>query len=103
MTSWEKYSAQATGWSEAQYADARRYLTRRAELVRSLGPPLPPGDPVLDLACGDGGLAHFLPEQRDVGVDASEEMIAAGLARGRGVVAAHLEHYQPPPPGPGTA
>ena len=78
MTSWEKYSAKATGWSEAQYADARTYLARRAELVRSLGPPLAPGDIVLDLACGDGGLADFLPEQRYVGVDASEDMMAAG-------------------------
>jgi SAM-dependent methyltransferase len=98
MTSWEKYSAQATGWSEAQYADARRYLTRRAELVRSLGPRLAPGDLVLDLACGDGGLADFLPEQRYVGVDASEEMIAAGLARGRELVLADLNDYEPPQP-----
>jgi SAM-dependent methyltransferase len=98
MTSWEKYSTQATGWSEAQYADARTYLTRRAELVRSLGPTLAPGDLVLDLACGDGGLADFLPEQRYVGVDASEEMIAAGLARGRELVLADLNDYVPPQP-----
>jgi SAM-dependent methyltransferase len=98
MTSWEKYSAKATGWSEAQYADARRYLTRRAELVRSLGPALAPGDLVLDLACGDGGLADFLPEQRYVGVDASEEMIAAGLARGRELVLGDLNDYEPPQP-----
>jgi len=98
MTSWEKYSAKAIGWSEAQYADARGYLTRRAELVRLLGPPLAPGDLVLDLACGDGGLADFLPEQRYVGVDASEEMIAAGLARGRELVLADLNDYEPPQP-----
>ena len=98
MTSWEKYSKQATGWSEAQYADPRGYLMRRAHLVRSLGPPLAPGDLVLDLACGDGGLADFLPEQRYVGVDASEEMIAAGLARGRELVLADLNDYEPPQP-----
>ena len=98
MTSWEKYAGKATGWSEAQYADARTYLTRRAELVRSLGPPLAPGDLVLDLGCGDGGLADFLPEQRYVGVDASEEMIAAGLARGRELVLADLNDYEPPQP-----
>ena len=64
MTSWDKYAGKAADWSDEQYADARTYLARRAELVRSLGPPLAPGDIVLDLACGDGGLAAFLPEQR---------------------------------------
>ena len=32
---------------------------------------------MLDLACGDGGFADFLPEQRYRGVDASPEMVAA--------------------------
>ena len=41
------------------------------------GPPLEPGDAVLDLACGDGGLGDFLPEQRYLGVDASPEMVEA--------------------------
>jgi SAM-dependent methyltransferase len=98
MTSWEKYAGHAAGWSEAQYADARTYLARRAELVRSLGPPLSAGDLVLDLACGDGGLADFLPEQRYVGVDASEEMVAAGLVRGRELVHADLNDYEPSQP-----
>ena len=51
------------------------YLAHRAELVRILGPPLAAGDTVLDLACGDGGLATFLPDQRYLGVDASDEMV----------------------------
>jgi SAM-dependent methyltransferase len=96
--SWEKYADHAVGWSDAQYADARTYLARRAELVRSLGPRLAAGDLVLDLACGDGGLADFLPEQRYVGVDASEEMVAAGLVRGRDLVCADLNDYEPPQP-----
>ena len=41
---------------------------------------------MLDLACGDGGLADFLPEQRYVGVDANAEMVAAGRALGREIV-----------------
>jgi SAM-dependent methyltransferase len=94
--SWEKYADHAAGWSEGQYADARTYLARRAELVRSLGPRLAGGDVVLDLACGDGGLAEFLPEQRYLGVDASEEMVAAGLLRGRELVCADLNDYEPP-------
>jgi len=66
--------------------------------VRALGPPLAPGDVVLDLACGDGGLADFLPEQRYVGVDASELMVEAGLARGRELRCADLNDYAPPEP-----
>jgi SAM-dependent methyltransferase len=96
--SWEKYADHAADWSEAQYADARTYLARRAELVRSLGPRLAAGDVVLDLACGDGGLADFLPEQRYLGVDASEEMVAAGIVRGRDLVCADLNDYEPADP-----
>ncbi|MDP9262092.1 MAG: methyltransferase domain-containing protein [Actinomycetota bacterium] len=98
MTSWDKYADKAGDWSGEQYADARTYLARRAELVRSLGPRLAPGDILLDLACGDGGLADFLPEQRYVGVDASEDMVAAGRRRGRELVQADLNDYEPPQP-----
>jgi SAM-dependent methyltransferase len=98
VTSWEKYAGSAARWSDEQYADTRRYLAHRAELIRSLGPPLEPGDTVLDLACGDGGLAEFLDGLRYVGVDASEEMVAAGTARGRMLVHADLNDYEPPEP-----
>src|SRR5205823_14859183 len=97
MTStWDKYAPGAEGWSDGAYADARTYLARRAELVRTLGPPLGPGDLVLDLACGDGGLGDFLPEQRYRGVDASPEMVEAAHRRGRDVVQADLNVYEPP-------
>lgn len=95
---WEKYSEKAEGWSDSAYADARSYLAHRAELVRTLGPELRPGDTVLDLACGDGGLADFLPQQRYVGVDASPDMIAAGRARGREIVEADLNEFAPTEP-----
>jgi SAM-dependent methyltransferase len=98
VTSWEKYSGSAEGWSEEQYADARAYLAHRADLIRSLGPLLHAGDTVLDLACGDGGLADFLTGLRYVGVDASEEMVAVGTARGRVLVQADLNDYEPPEP-----
>src|SRR5205823_11394536 len=98
VTSWEKYAGKAHCWSDEQYADMPAYLGHRAELVRVLGPPLEPGDAVLDLACGDGGLGDFLPEQRYVGVDASEEMVAAGRGRGRELVRADLNHFVPPQP-----
>jgi Trans-aconitate methyltransferase len=77
------------------YADAGTYLARRADLVRTLGPLLEPEDVVLDLACGDGGLADFLVGLRYRGVDASPEMVAAAVARGRNVVQADLNEYEP--------
>ena len=98
MTSWDKYADTAADWSDEQYADSRAYLARRAELLRSLGPQLAAGDIVLDLACGDGGLGDFLPDQRYVGVDASEDMVVAGRRRGRELVQADLNDYEPPQP-----
>jgi SAM-dependent methyltransferase len=98
VTSWDKYAGKAPGWSDTEYANARAYLAHRAELVRTLGPPLEPGDALLDLACGDGGLADHLPQQRYVGVDASPERVDAGRARGRDVELADLNEYAPAEP-----
>jgi SAM-dependent methyltransferase len=97
-SSWDKYAQAAEGWSDDAYADARTYLARRAELVRTLGPALEPGDVVVDLACGDGGFGDFLPDQSYVGVDASPEMVEAARHRGRNVVAADLNDYEPADP-----
>ena len=74
---------QATRWSEEAYADPVRYLSHRAQLVRSLGPPLEPGDTVLDFACGDGRLAEFLLPHglAYLGVDASPAMVEAARRR----------------------
>jgi SAM-dependent methyltransferase len=73
----------AERWSEEAYADPVSYLRHRADLVRMVGPPLVPGDRVLDLACGDGGLAEFvLPHGLAYfGVDASPAMVEAARAR----------------------
>jgi SAM-dependent methyltransferase len=94
----EKYGKQADRWSDDAYADAEAYLAHRAELIVSLGPVLVPGDSVLDLACGDAGLAAHLPGLRYVGVDASPQMVAAALRRGREVVLADLNDYEPAQP-----
>jgi SAM-dependent methyltransferase len=93
----------AAGWTETSYADPASYLGRRAELVLALGPPLVDGDRVLDLACGDAGLAEFLlPHGLDyLGVDASPPMVAAAGARlaGRGTVeTGSVDSYRPPTP-----
>jgi len=94
----EKYAEQAERWSEEAYADAASYLAHRAELIVSLGPELDPGDSVLDLACGDGGLAAHLRGVRYVGVDASPEMVDAARRRGLDVVLADLNDYLPAEP-----
>jgi SAM-dependent methyltransferase len=92
-----KYEADASGWSDAHYGDMQRYLARRAEAILTIGPRVEHGDTVLDLACGDGALADFLPAGvRYLGVDASEPMVAAARAGGRDAVRADLNDYAPP-------
>ena len=92
-----QYAAGAEDWS-GQYADATAYLSHRAELVASLGPRLGPGDRVLDLACGDGALASFLPGLTYAGVDASPEMVAAARRRGVDAELGDLNDYTPAEP-----
>jgi SAM-dependent methyltransferase len=85
-------------WTEPAYADPHAYLARRAQLVFGLGPRLEPGDAVLDLACGDGGLAEHLAGFRYRGVDASPHMVESGRTRGRDLVLGDLNDYEPPEP-----
>jgi hypothetical protein len=94
----DKYNARAERWSEIAYADAATYLAHRGELVLKLGPPLEPGDALLDLACGDAGAADYLPGVRYSGLDASAEMVKAGKGRGRNVVLGDLNDYEPSEP-----
>ena len=76
----DKYGPQAEGWSERSYADSAKYLRRRADLIAR---GLEPGDLVLDLACGDGGLGDVLLARglRYHGVDANPAMAAAARVR----------------------
>jgi SAM-dependent methyltransferase len=85
-------------WSETAYADPRAYLAHRAELIRALGPRLEPGDTLLDVACGDGGLAEYLPGIVYRGVDSSPDQVDSARRRGRDVVLADLNDYEPPEP-----
>jgi SAM-dependent methyltransferase len=93
-----QYAARAAGWSEEQYADPAGYLSHRARLIVSLGPALGSGDRVLDLACGDGGLAAHLGGLDYLGVDASAAMVAAAGRRGVAALEADLNDYEPPAP-----
>jgi SAM-dependent methyltransferase len=83
MSRTAKYDVAAEGWSDEQYADSGSYLQHRAELVIALGPRLEAGDGLLDLACGDGGLAEPLLAAglRYAGVDLSRPMVEAARAR----------------------
>jgi SAM-dependent methyltransferase len=85
-------------WTETAYADPHAYLAHRAELILSLGPPLEPGDTLLDLACGDGGLSDHLPGIHYRGVDSSADMVRSAQERGRDVVLGDLNRYQPAEP-----
>ena len=102
MTSKEdQYARQAADWTEQAYADVGAYLDHRAELIVALGPRLEPGDEVLDLACGDGGLGEALLARgvRYRGVDSTPEMVAAArlrLGARAEVVAGDLNDYAPP-------
>ena len=94
----DKYAPQAERWSEDAYADSDAYLAHRADLIVSLGPVLAHCDTVLDLACGDGGLARFLDGFRYLGVDASPEMVEAGRRHGRDLAVGDLNNFVPPAP-----
>jgi hypothetical protein len=85
-------------WSEREYADPVPYLRHRADLIVSLGPRLEPGAWLCDLACGDGGLADFLPGVEYLGVDADPKMIEEGRSKGRALVQADLNEFEPDAP-----
>ena len=79
----DQYARKAERWSDAEYADAHAYLERLRGAGRDLGVPLEPGDEVLDLACGDGGLGAFLLDRglRYAGVDSEPAMVDAARRR----------------------
>jgi trans-aconitate methyltransferase len=85
-------------WTDREYADPVPYLRHRAELICSLGPPLEDGDRLVDLACGDGGLADFLPGLEYIGVDADPRMVEEAAVKGRAIVHADLNDFTPDGP-----
>jgi len=98
-----QYARQAADWTDRAYADVTAYLAHRASLVASLGPALAPGDEVLDLACGDGGLGDALIALglRYRGVDSTPEMVDAARKRvgeRATIESGDLNEYAPPGP-----
>ena len=85
-------------WTDREYADPVPYLRHRGELVLALGPSLEAGDRLIDLACGDGGLADFLPGIDYLGVDADPPMVEEARSKGRAIVHADLNEFTPDAP-----
>jgi len=96
----EKYDAIAERFSDEDYADAEHYYAHRAELVVDHGPRLKPGESVLDIACGDGGLGRRLVELGAdyCGVDASERMVEVARRDLGDRVDVGTFDYEPPAP-----
>jgi len=104
----EKFDRLAPGYAAHDYADPVRYSARRAEVATQVGPPLPPGATIVDLACGDANMAEPLLAlgYRYRGVDGSSRMIEEASrrlgARGRtdavGLELALMDEYEPPEP-----
>jgi SAM-dependent methyltransferase len=99
----DQYARQAGDWTEQAYANATAYLAHRADLIATLGPRLEPGDEVLDLACGDGGLGELLLARglHYRGVDTTPEMVAEAQRRfgaRASVEIGDLNEYVPPSP-----
>jgi SAM-dependent methyltransferase len=99
----EKYDRLSERWSERAYGDPEGYLRHRAELTLALGPPLVPGDTVLDLGCADAGVAEYLLPHglRYLGVDGSPGMVEEARRRFGDrieVEVGDLNTYEPPRP-----
>jgi hypothetical protein len=98
-----QFAGKAERWSETAYASPDAYLAHRAELVATLGVALVPGDVVLDLACGDGGLGpHLLARGLAYrGVDAESAMVDSAsrlLGEAAVVEQGELDTYEPSAP-----
>jgi SAM-dependent methyltransferase len=98
-----KYDEVAETFTEREYVDPARYFGRRAEIVATLGPPLVPGDRVLDLAAADASFAPPLLARglAYTGVDLSEAMVAVARRRHGEAIRVELADmfaYRPPEP-----
>lgn len=73
----------ASRWSPADYAANAAFVPALGEAALALLDPRP-GEMILDLGCGDGALTEKIVAAGAVviGIDSSEEMVAAARARG---------------------
>jgi SAM-dependent methyltransferase len=82
-------------WSASRYGAHARFVSDLGAPVLEMLAPRP-GERILDLGCGDGALTARLAERGCivVGVDSSEDMVAA--ARARGIDARLLDAHELP-------
>jgi trans-aconitate methyltransferase len=80
-------------WDSSRYAENARFVSELGQPVVELLNPQP-GERILDLGCGDGALTEKLVAAgaQVVGIDASEDMIAAAKRRGLDVQVADAYH-----------
>jgi ubiquinone/menaquinone biosynthesis C-methylase UbiE len=79
----KKYDLIAEGFAERTYENLHFDMYRRFIIATTWGAPLPPGDSVLELGCGDGYLAQLFVQQglRYRGVDISPKMVTMAEQR----------------------
>ncbi len=99
----DQYARAAEDWTDRQYANPAAYVEHRLDLLLSIGPPLEPGDEVLELACADGALGELLLARgfRYRAVDVTPEMVEAARRRLGGRAPAEvgdMNSYVPPEP-----
>jgi len=82
----------ASRWSPADYAASAAFVPALGEAALALLDPRP-GEMILDLGCGDGALTEKIVAAGAVviGIDSSEEMVAAARARGIDAVVGDAE------------
>lgn len=99
----EQFARAAEDWINREYANPASYLEHRVELLLSIGPPLSPGDEVLELCSADGALGELLLERgfRYRAVDVTPEMVVAARRRlgdRASIELGDMNTYVPPEP-----
>lgn len=99
----DQFAHAAEGWIDREYANPAAYLEHRVELLLSIGPPLSPGDEVLELCPADGALGELLLDRglRYRAVDVTSEMVDAARRRlgdRAAIELGDMNTYLPPEP-----
>jgi SAM-dependent methyltransferase len=99
----DQFAGAADDWIDREYANPATYLEHRVELLLAIGPPLAPGDEVLELCPADGALGELLLHRgfRYRAVDITPEMVEAARRRlgdRASIELGDMNTYVPPDP-----